>query len=186
MGIERLRVPSDRLTTKCDPDELGFETTEELAPLEGTIGQERAVSALELGLDIDEPGFNLFISGLPGTGRNTALRSYVERIAIDKPVPPDWGYAHNFQEPAQPVAVSLPCGMMRMLVQDMDELVDTCRREIPSAFESDDYTHRMEEAVKQVEVKRQAMTDENGERGAGGGVRTQVHPYRRYPPAHQR
>ena len=160
MGIEHLRVPPEQLTKKCDPDELGFETTDEVEPLEGTIGQERAVSALEMGLDIDEPGFNLFVSGLPGTGRNTALRAYVERIAARKTIPSDWGYVHNFQDPSQPVAISLPCGMMKELAGDMDELVSGCRRDIPSAFESEDYAHRMEEAMKDVEASRQAVTSQ--------------------------
>jgi hypothetical protein len=70
-----------------------------LSPLEGTIGQERAISALELGLDISEPGFNIFISDPTGSGRNTAIRAYVDRIATDKPNPPDWGYVHNFDDP---------------------------------------------------------------------------------------
>ena len=91
MSIKHLEVPEDSLTRTCDPDDLGFKTTDEVAPLEGTIGQERAVSALGLGLDIDAPGFNLFIAGLPGTGRNTALRAHLERIAGTKPVPPDLG-----------------------------------------------------------------------------------------------
>ena len=78
MGIEHLRVPADRLAPAFDPDELGFDTTEEVESLEGTIGQDRAISALELGLDIEAPGFNLFISGAAGTGRNTALRAHLE------------------------------------------------------------------------------------------------------------
>ena len=160
MSFEHLRVPPEKLTKVCDPDELGFETTQEITPLEGTIGQERAISALELSLDIDEPGFNLFISGVPGTGRNTALRSYVERFAAKKPIPPDWGYVHNFQDPSQPVAMSLPCGMMRLLKHDMDGLIEACRQEIPKAFESEDYARRMEELTKEFQAKQQAMTSE--------------------------
>ena len=160
MSIDRLEVPVDRLTQRCNADDLGFETTDDVEPLEGTIGQERAISSLELGLDIDAAGFNLFIAGPSGTGRNTALRSYVERIALKKPVPPDWGYVYNFQDSAQPVAVSLPCGMLQQLSQQMDDLVDTCRREIPRAFESDDYAHSVEEVMKDVQARRQAITNE--------------------------
>ena len=160
MGIEHLRVPDMMLAKVCNADELGFETTEEVARLEGTIGQERAISALELSLDIDEPGFNLFISGLPGTGRNTALRAHVERIAAKKPVPPDWGYVYNFQDPSQPAAISLPGGMIKALAQDMEQLVEGCRLEIPKVFESDDYAHRMELVMKEIEAKRQTMTAE--------------------------
>ena len=160
MGIHHLEVPAHLLNKRCDPDSFGFETTAELAPLQGMIGQERAVSALELALDIDEPGFNLFISGPPGTGRNTALRSYVERVALRKPVPPDWGYVHNFQDPSQPVPVSLPCGEIRTLAADMNELVDTVRRDVPRVFESDDYSQRMKTAMQGIQSRRQQMTSE--------------------------
>ena len=176
MGAEDLKVPPEKLTNTCDPDTLGFETTDDIAPLEGTIGQERAISALELGLDIDKPGFNLFISGLPGTGRNTALRSYVERIAAGKPVPPDWSYIYGFQDPSQPVALSLPCGMIRQLKASMEELVDTCRREIPRAFEGDDYTHRIEEEMRVFQDKIKEKNAEMDERALVEGFELRSTP----------
>ena len=160
MSIERLKVPVERLAPYCDPSTLGFETTAEVEPLEGTIGQERAISALEMGLEIDAPGFNVFVSGAPGTGRSSALRSYLDRIGPGRPNPPDWGYVHNFRDPTQPVPISLPCGMMRELRDDMAQLVETCRARIPSAFESDDYTHRVEEAMADVQRQRQAINAE--------------------------
>ena len=169
MAVEDLVVPSDQLTKVCNPDDLGLETTDGIEPLEGTIGQERAISALELALDIDAAGFNLFIAGPTGTGRNTALQSYVERIALAKPVPSDWGYVHNFEDPAQPLAVSLPCGMMRTLAHDMHELIDSCRLEIPKVFESDEYTHRVEEVMKDVQARRQAVTDDMEKSALEGG-----------------
>ena len=145
MSKERLRVPPEKLARDCNPDELGFETTDEVSPLEGTIGQERAINALEMGLDIDKPGFNLYLSGLPGTGRNTALRSYVDGIAANKPIPPDWGYVYNFQDPSQPKAISLPCGMIRVLADDMRDLVHDCR---------------LDEAMKEIAAKRESVTAE--------------------------
>lgn len=160
MSVQEREVPADKLAVVCNPLDLGFETTDEIGPLEGTIGQERAVSALELALDINAQGFNLFISGVPGTGRNTALRSHVQRIAATKPVPSDWGYLYNFQDPSQPTAFSLPCGMMKELARDMNDLVEGCRQEAPKAFESDDCTHRVEEVMKGVQEKRQALTTE--------------------------
>ena len=158
MGAEKLRVPSDKLTKVCDPGELGFETTATVEPLKGTIGQERAIRAIELALDIDEPGFNLFVSGIPGTGRNTALRSYVDAYSLKKPCPHDWGYVHNFDDPSRPIAISLPCGTLKGLCGDMDELIESCGREIPGAFESDDYAHRIEETMKGIQTQRQELT----------------------------
>ena len=140
-----LRVPAERLTPVCDPNGFGFRTTAEVAPLEATIGQERAMSALELGLGIDADGFNIFVSGAPGTGRNAALREHLERVAAGKPSPPDWGYVHNFRDPAQPVSMTMPSGTMRDFARDMDKLIGTCRAKIPAAFESDDHTARVQD-----------------------------------------
>ena len=160
MSIEHLKVPMERLAPFCDPDTLGFKTTAEVELLEGTIGQERAISALGMGLEIDAAGFNVFVSGALGTGRSSALRSYLDRIAPGRPNPPDWGYVHNFQEPTQPSPISLPCGMMRVLRDDMEQLIETCRARIPNAFESDDYTHRVEDAMADVQRQRQAINAE--------------------------
>ncbi len=160
MSIDHLKVPVERLAPYCDPSTLGFKTTAEIGPLDGTIGQERAISALEMGLEIDAPGFNVFVSGMPGTGRSSALRAYLDRIAPTRPNPPDWGYIHNFQEPTQPVPISLPCGMMRELRADMDQLVETCRARLPNAFESDDYTRRVEEVMVEIQQRRQAVNED--------------------------
>ena len=169
MSIKRLKVPVERLTRVCDPDSLGFETTSEISPLEGTIAQERAISALELGLGIEADGFNIFVSGAPGTGRNNALQGHLEKVATGKPSPPDWGYLYNFQDATQPVSVALPCGEMRIFARDMDELIQTCRADIPAAFESDDYTHRVQEVVDEIQRERQTITQRiEGEARARG------------------
>jgi hypothetical protein len=160
VGIDHLKVPNNQLAPAFDPDDLGFDAAEEVESLDSTIGQDRAISAPELGLDIEAPGFNLFISGAAGTGRNTALRNNLDRIASTKAVPNEWGYVYNFQGPTQPQAIDLPCGMMRQLAGDMTGLVDSCRREIPGVFESDDYTHRVEEVMADIQAQRQALTDE--------------------------
>ena len=160
MSVDHLRVSIEQLAPVCDPDSLGFETTSDLDPLSGTIGQERAVSALELGLEIEAPGFNIFVSGAPGTGRNPSLRSQLEKVGAQRPSPPDWGYIYNFQDPIQPTPISLPCGMMRELRHDMDQLIETCRAQIPAAFESDDYAHRLEEAMAQVQRQRQGIGED--------------------------
>ena len=121
MSIEQLKIPIERLTRVCDPNSLGFETTSEISPLEGTIAQERAISALELGFGIEADGFNIFVSGAPGTGRNKALQGHLEHVSAGKPSPPDWGYLYNFQDSTQPVSVALPCGEMQVFARDMNE-----------------------------------------------------------------
>ncbi len=157
MGPKSFEVPVDKLTVVCNPNSLGFETTSDVKPLEGTIGQERAVSALEFGLGIDAPGFNVYVSGQAGTGRNTTLKSYLERAAAKRPVPNDWGYVHNFSNPSSPMAIDLPCGMINALKEDMDELVEGCKRDLPKAFDSEEFHKQLEDVLKQAQVKKNSI-----------------------------
>ena len=106
--LQRLRVPNQRLRCDCDLRALKFRTTRDLEPLEGTVGQDRAVSAIDFGLSIEADGFNVFVSGPPGTGRSTELRAQVARVARERPAPRDWCYVFNFRDPARPRALSLP------------------------------------------------------------------------------
>ncbi|MEX1254123.1 MAG: ATP-binding protein [Dehalococcoidia bacterium] len=150
-------VPPDDLYRRCDPDQLGFETTADVPPLDGTVGQDRAVNALEFGLDIKADGYNLFVAGPAGTGRNSTLRATVRRIAQGRAVPPDWCYVHNFHDGRQPSVVSLPAGRGRELARDMDAFVAACRREIPRHFESEVYTERREEVAKELQAAREQI-----------------------------
>ncbi|MFH1141600.1 MAG: ATP-binding protein, partial [Chloroflexota bacterium] len=158
MDTDSLKVPAERLTAYCDPESLGFQTTEEIGPLEGTVGQDRAVSALEFGLSVDAPGYNIYVVGFPGTGRTTTLRNFLKQAAAKRPVPDDWCYVHNFRDPLQPVAVCLPAGTGHRLVQDMEELIKDSLRDIPQAFESDNYRTRVEESLQEFQQKREAIT----------------------------
>ena len=160
MKAERFEIPVERLTCVCDPDELGFDTTDELEPLEGTIGQERAVSALEFGLGIEAQGFNLFVAGATGTGRTTTLAAYLQRVARSRPVPPDWCYVHNFDDPSRPLALSLPPGMGSELAKDMDDIVNECRVDIPRMFEGEEYRQRVEEMLRDIQERRTSLSRE--------------------------
>ena len=169
MDIVSLEVPPQNLVKTCDPNDLGFESTEQVSPLEGTIGQERAISALEFGLGIDAPDFNVFVSGIAGTGRNTTLKAYLEKAATKRDIPSDWGYVHNFHDTSRPMAISLPCGMVHELAKDMNELLEGCKRDIPAAFDSDSYQHRIEEVVKDGQEEKKALYSELEEEAAKAG-----------------
>ncbi len=80
-------VPVERLCKTCDPQTLSFGASDELSPGNAIIGQQRATQALQFGLGIRAPGFNIFVSGLPGTGRTTAVTRFLEQAARDRPVP---------------------------------------------------------------------------------------------------
>ena len=165
----RLRTPIEKLTVRLSESELGFDTTREVPPLEGTIGQDRALRALEFGLGVEQRGFNIFVSGAPGTGRATTLRALLRQTAARRPVPNDWVYVHNFSDPKRPRGISLLAGMGRQLASDMDELVSEARVRVPKAFESKEYERQVEEALAGVQQRQRAinehMVEEAGRRG---------------------
>lgn len=103
-------LPASLLAPNVDPGRLGFEDTSEIEPLEETIGQERAVEALEFGLQMNSSGFNIFVSGPVGTGKGTLVRQMVKRLAQTAPSPADWCYVHNFQDASRPTCLSFPAG----------------------------------------------------------------------------
>jgi predicted ATP-dependent protease len=171
---ERLRVPVEQLTTKVDPQKLGFSSTQELASLEGTIGQERALRALEFGLNVGASGYNVFIAGVPGTGRNTTLSTYLQKAAIGRPVPDDWCYVHNFEDPLTPLALRLPAGLGRELQRDIASLVHEGRTRVPKLFESQEYRQRVEEAMRTVQERQRALTQEIVAEAKSRGVRLNI------------
>ena len=142
------------------PPTLPFQTTADVAPLVGTIGQPRALEAIEFGLGVETHGFNIFVAGSPGTGRRTTALDYIQSRAAALPVPDDWVYVHNFAAVDRPNAIRLPAGSGARFAADMDELVATARREIPRAFESDDYDRRRREAVAEASARQEALEAE--------------------------
>ena len=133
---------------KCRPTSCGmpaippnypFQTTAELPPSDEVIGQERAVKAIEFGLSITNHGYNIFVSGIPGTGRNSISRSIVQRISRDRPVPDDWCYINNFKDPDRPRAIKLPPGKGGEFRSDMEKFIEFMQNEIPKVFESKEY-----------------------------------------------
>ena len=133
------QVPVEKLRWVCDPALLGFKTTEEIAALEGSIGQERALASIDFGLGMTNNGFNLYLAGEPGTGRSSTIRGLLKKRVKGSAPPSDWCYVHNFQAPDAPKAISLPAGMGAQLETDMRELLEYVRANIPSALESKEY-----------------------------------------------
>jgi lon-related putative ATP-dependent protease len=145
------------------------ETTEELTPLEGIIGQERAVRALLFGLEIKEQGFNIYVAGVSGTGRTTVVKDFLEELAKAKPVPSDWCYVNNFSKPYEPRAIKLSPGQGRELQKDVKSFIDEARRELPKAFESEDYATKREETLKSVEEERRTLFAQLNQRAQEAG-----------------
>jgi lon-related putative ATP-dependent protease len=153
-------LSAEKLRRECDPNLMRCETTQELEPLQEIIGQERAVRALKFGLGIKERGFNIYVAGFPGTGRTTAVKSFLEETARAKPVPSDWCYVNNFSNEYQPKAIRLPPGRGKEFQRDMKDFIENAKSALPKAFESEDYATRREATIKAVDNQRKGLIDQ--------------------------
>jgi hypothetical protein len=158
---QRFCVPPEKLRWLCPPDTLGFECTDELEPLSNFVGQERALKALDFGLELDKPGYNLFVTGLTGTGKTSAIQHHLRRLIEQKKASAqlsDWCYVYNFQEPDRPQALVLPAGQGKTLQQEVEELLDEIREAIPQAFSGSEYTAQRDAIIKASQTQQQQLT----------------------------
>ena len=174
--IDTLKLAPDQLSHTYNPDDLGFETTADIAPLEGTVGQERAVSAIEFGLNVETHGFNIYVAGRPGTGRNSSVGAHTTKKAKSEPPPSDWCYVYNFHDPYRPRAIRLACGKGPEFARDMEEFVKAARNDIPHAFESENYEKRKNEILEVIQRRRDALLAELQEEANGTGFSVEATP----------
>ncbi|MGK2926831.1 MAG: Lon protease family protein [Lysobacterales bacterium] len=137
------------LYRRCDPATLGFETTAELEDLSEIPGQDRASEAIHFATDIDVDGHNVYVLGSPGTGRHLFVRQILERKAATSPVPQDWCYVYNFDEPRKPRALALPPGRSKELRADVEQVIADAQTAIPAAFESEDFQAQREAVAEE-------------------------------------
>ena len=146
----------DRLRRRCTAKALGFKSTADLEPVQGLIGQDRALDALEFGTELNARGYNIFVLGAPGSGRHNAVHRFLEEKAVDTDPPDDWIYVHNFREQHRPLAIRLKYGEARPFAEALDAMVDGLKTAMPAVFESEDYQDRRK-AIEQ-DFKQQQET----------------------------
>ena len=166
----------DKLKTSCDPDIFGCADSMSITPLQSIIGQTKALKALQFGLDISNKGFNIYVSGAPGTGKKTAVKRYLEEIAKGKPTPPDWCYVNNFQESYRPRAISLPAGRGRVFKKQVDRFIDAARENIKKAFESEEYITRRSDTIKEIQQRKENLITKINEQAQKQGFIIQPTP----------
>jgi lon-related putative ATP-dependent protease len=135
-------LQASELRRVANPSALGFKTTDELIPINGLIGQERALKAIQFGTDIKSHDFNMFVLGPPASGKTTAVKAHLGPRATQGPTPPDWVYVYNFDNPNRPKALRLPPGRAKELAKGMIAALDELRGVLPVRFESEDYQAR--------------------------------------------
>lgn len=175
-------VPVEKLRWRCDPDSLPMETTEAVEPCKEIIGQERALEAIRVGLEIGSIGYNIFVTGLAGTGRFTTIKAVFEKMDVRGKIPNDLCYVNNFKNPDMPHMLSLPAGQGNGFKKEMETLIETLKKKVPLIFENENYLNKKKELVegfrnKQAEMFREFEKKVNKEGFAL--VQIQVGPYSR-------
>ncbi len=160
MPARLVALTPDRLRACCTPEAIPADSTAEIGDDIGIIGQPRAARAIEFALGVQAQGYNLYVAGEPGTGRNTSVRIAVDRMAAGRPVPDDWCYVHNFLSADEPKALRLPAGRGCELRRDMELLIVELKVEIPKAFEGSAYEERRARLLKTLQEKREALFEQ--------------------------
>jgi ATP-dependent Lon protease len=150
-------IPADKLKWQCDPKILGFKTTDDIASCPDIIGQQRAIDALRLGLDIDSRGYNLFVNGLPGSGRKTAINRIIKETERIRRIPEDKIFVNNFKNTDMPILIRLKSGQGRELKKDMERFVNYLLKNIPEIFESDAYQERRKEKIEVAKSRQKEL-----------------------------
>jgi lon-related putative ATP-dependent protease len=156
--MEELRP--EQLHLSCSCSKFSFVTSQEIPLLINTVGQDRAIKAIETGLRTKADGFNIFITGTTGTGRNSTIKTLLTQLSKTKPVPPDWIYVYNFSEPNRPNAISFKAGEGSKFRHEMVEFIAIMKEKILKSFDSEHYDLEKNKIIDQIAEKSKMISDE--------------------------
>jgi lon-related putative ATP-dependent protease len=146
-------VSVEQLRWRLDPATLPFETTRDLEPLKEIVGQERGVEAFRFGMGMNKSGYNVFVTGATGSGRMSTVKKLLKELTKNSKVPDDLCYVNNFKNPEAPLLLNLKGGTGATFKQDVHDLVEKLKREIPQLFESQEYINLKKEIMETYEAK---------------------------------
>jgi lon-related putative ATP-dependent protease len=144
-------VPVEKLRWRLDPASLSFETTADLEPLKEIIGQQRGVQAFRFGINMDKPGYNVFVTGAAGSGRMATVKRLLEEMSKKDQAPDDLCYVNCFKDSESAILIRLAGGVGSTFKRDVKWLVDTLRKDIPQLFESQEYINMKKEITETYE-----------------------------------
>ncbi len=157
-GIQQLTW--QQLESIYPPSDFSFKTTDDLEFIDEIIGQERAKKAIEFGLCVEAQGYNIYISGEPGTGKTTFAKMYAQKAARQKKNASDWCYVYNFREKRVPRALCFDAGDGRRFKEDMNELIAYLTKEIPCIYETKEYETKKRNIANEYETKKELYIEE--------------------------
>ena len=161
---------AEQLYRATDLSQLKFVTTAELEPIDGMVGQARALEAIRFGTQVGKAGFNLFVIGPNGARMQDAVKALLAEDARGKPSPSDWVYVNNFIDAERPIAIELPAGRARMFHDAMHKLIDDLKTALPAVFQSEDYQTRRGTIDESFQKKQGEAFSALRDKGAAKGI----------------
>ena len=153
-------LPPEKLRWHCDPDRIPFETTAEVEPTVNDMGQERAMRALRMGVELKASGYNLFVCGLSGTSRGGMIVRMVEEMHLETETAPDRCYVNNFKNADRPRLLTLPRGQANAFKKEVESGIDFLRRRIPQVFEGEPFQRQKTRIVERFTVREKELMDD--------------------------
>ncbi|MBZ5701739.1 MAG: AAA family ATPase [Acidobacteriia bacterium] len=153
-------LPAEKLRWRCDPARLPFETTAQAELREGFIGQERALRALKMGVELTAPGYNVFVCGLAGTSRGGTIARMIREVHPETKPSLDRCYVNNFKSADRPRLLSLQRGQANSFKKDMQAGVDFLRRRIPQVFEGEPFQRQKARIVERFTAREKDLMDD--------------------------
>lgn len=176
MAHTERELSPEQARRQANATHFSFATTDELPPAPELIGQQLAQEAIDFALEIEDGAYNLYVSGMSGSGRLTTVLKAVERAASQRPAPPDWCYVHHFERPGEPLAISLPAGSGRAFARDVDAFVAVCRRELARLFSGEGYRAQRATVLREVQTRHRQLLEELEQEAASHGFILQPTP----------
>jgi len=152
-------LPLEMLRWTCEEKDFCVDCSEKVEFSEEIIGQPRAIEAIKIGLDVYSLGYNIFITGLAGTGRTTTIRKLMQQLEKKSEPPPDILYVYNFSDPDCPKVVYLPAGFGTRFKDDMDKFVPSLSDNLIKRFDSDVYKNKRKNIIRESQERQKVLID---------------------------
>ena len=146
---QKYQIPADVLKNKYSSTRFTFKDTSELDPIDSIIGQKRAIEAIDFGLNMNGPGYNIFVTGLEGTGKSTIVRYLLEEHAKMGDTPEDLCLVNNFDDAYRPAVIEMPAGSAVYFSRSMIQFIEVIKTQIPEFFETPAFKEEQRHLQKQ-------------------------------------
>jgi len=150
---ELKELTPEKLAWRLDPEKIPFASSDDCKSCEGIIGQERAIKSIQTGLDVKSLGYNIFITGMVGTGRTTTITQLLEKLEKEEKIPDDILFVFNFKNPDEPTLITLPAGQGIHFKEAMDQLIEMLKTNIPELLKSSYYSEKRDNIIETQQKK---------------------------------